>query len=1016
MEKFIRGSEWRKWDLHIHTPASIVQHYGEDNEEIWEKYIQDLEKLPKQIKVLGINDYLFIDGYKKVKEYKDRGRLKNIDLILPVVEFRIKMFAGVQFENLKRINLHVIFSENISAETIQNQFLNAMTSKYKLTKEIEWNGVIDRQSLIDLGNKIIASAPETEREKYYSPLIEGFNNLNVNVEDVKQILESSSYFKDSYLIGIGKTEWDELRWTDSSIAEKKNIIQEADIIFTAAENEQKYYAAKQKLKENNVNDILLDCSDAHYFSEDNNKDKIGNCMTWIKADPTFEGLKYAIKEPENRIFIGEIPEKEKLVNYNKTKYINSLSIKKIRNNSKDIWFNNDLIFNKDLVAIIGNKGNGKSALADIISYTAGHKENFSFLNSDKFKNKKSNIANDFESTLTWEENTITCIKNLGDNIDENMIELVKYIPQSYLEDVCNEISNGNDTKFTEELGKVIFSHIPSDDRLGYHNIEELIENTTISKRNEKYKLIEKLKDINKKIADNTYKISQEYKNEIAGKLEIKRNELQSLTKEQPEKVEKPENNEIIKAFQETILQQIDEVNKQKDKLVEEKDKAEKESAKLKIAIQKVQDMIEETNSVISEINEYKSMLERNILDNDLKIKVNDIIEIKINKDIIEQYLKGLIKEQTDISQKLNGSDEKSIVKQIQILDKKIEELSNTLDEPNKKYKKYELEMKSWTEKIQRINGDATKADTISYFEKELEKIEKDYNEEIEQLEEQRETILEEIYGKVSEQIEILKKFYKAVQDFIDNNKIVNDNVNLKFNVTISANSFKDNFIKYIDMGKTGTYYRNNSRIDEIMDETEFGTLESIKTFTEKIIHSLEYNEAIKSDEKVSILNQLRNKEKYNELLDYIFSLEYLNVQYELRLGEKSLESLSPGEKGLLLLVFYLLIDKDDCPLIIDQPEENLDNDTITKVLVPCITEARKRRQIIIVTHNPNLAVVCDAEQIIYCEIQKNNKNKVIYESGSLENPKINKRVTDILEGTMRAFRIRDDKYQEYKKG
>lgn len=255
--------------------------------------------------------------------------------------------------------------------------------------------------------------------------------------------------------------------------------------------------------------------------------------------------------------------------------------------------------------------------------------------------------------------------------------------------------------------------------------------------------------------------------------------------------------------------------------------------------------------------------------------------------------------------------------QIQKLTKKIEELSNTLDEPNKKYKKYQLELNSWTEKIQRINGDATKVDTISYFEKELQKIETDYKEEIKLLETQRESILEDIYGKVSEQIEILKKYYKAVQDFIDNNKIVNDNVNLKFNVTISANSFKENFIKYIDMGKTGTYYRNNSRIDEIMDETEFSTLESIKSFTKKIIHSLEYNEAIKSDEKVQILNQLRDKDKYNELLDYIFSLEYLNVQYELRLGEKSLESLSPGEKGLLLLVFYLLIDKDDCPLIID---------------------------------------------------------------------------------------------------
>ena len=45
MNEYIRGSEWRKWDLHIHTPASIVQHYGEDNEETWEKYIDLLYRI-----------------------------------------------------------------------------------------------------------------------------------------------------------------------------------------------------------------------------------------------------------------------------------------------------------------------------------------------------------------------------------------------------------------------------------------------------------------------------------------------------------------------------------------------------------------------------------------------------------------------------------------------------------------------------------------------------------------------------------------------------------------------------------------------------------------------------------------------------------------------------------------------------------------------------------------------------------------------------------------------------------
>jgi hypothetical protein len=61
-----RGSLWRKWDLHVHTPYSIHQQYGAgENDEIWEKFISDLENLPSDFKVLGINDYIFLDGYKK---------------------------------------------------------------------------------------------------------------------------------------------------------------------------------------------------------------------------------------------------------------------------------------------------------------------------------------------------------------------------------------------------------------------------------------------------------------------------------------------------------------------------------------------------------------------------------------------------------------------------------------------------------------------------------------------------------------------------------------------------------------------------------------------------------------------------------------------------------------------------------------------------------------------------------------------------------------------------------------
>lgn len=131
----------------------------------------------------------------------------------------------------------------------------------------------------------------------------------------------------------------------------------------------------------------------------------------------------------------------------------------------------------------------------------------------------------------------------------------------------------------------------------------------------------------------------------------------------------------------------------------------------------------------------------------------------------------------------------------------------------------------------------------------------------------------------------------------------------------------------------------------------------------------------------------------------------------MKFQDAQIEQLSPGQRGALLLIFYLLVDKGNMPIILDQPEENLDNETIVSLLVPVLTEAKLKRQIIMVTHNPNLAVVCDAEQIIHCEFERKNGHKISYTSGSIESSEVNKKIVDILEGTMPAFNNRKLKYQ-----
>ena len=133
------------------------------------------------------------------------------------------------------------------------------------------------------------------------------------------------------------------------------------------------------------------------------------------------------------------------------------------------------------------------------------------------------------------------------------------------------------------------------------------------------------------------------------------------------------------------------------------------------------------------------------------------------------------------------------------------------------------------------------------------------------------------------------------------------------------------------------------------------------------------------------------------------------MEFGLTLQGRPLEELSPGERGLVLLIFYLALSNNKQPIIIDQPEDNLDNQSIYTKLVPCILEAKKNRQVIIVTHNPNIAIACDAEQIIIANINKSSL-EISYKSGSIENEDINKDIVDILEGTVPAFNLRERKY------
>lgn len=147
-----------------------------------------------------------------------------------------------------------------------------------------------------------------------------------------------------------------------------------------------------------------------------------------------------------------------------------------------------------------------------------------------------------------------------------------------------------------------------------------------------------------------------------------------------------------------------------------------------------------------------------------------------------------------------------------------------------------------------------------------------------------------------------------------------------------------------------------------------------------------------------------------QVSEWLYSTDHIRVSYSLQFDGVDIEQLSPGTRGIVLLLLYLSVDLDDPrPLIIDQPEENLDPKSIYQELVGRFLEAKQRRQIIIVTHNANLVVNTDADQVIVASCGPQHPDTmpdITYLAGGLENAAIRGEVCEILEGGEDAFRDR----------
>ncbi len=1021
-DKYPRGSEWRKWDLHVHTPASgLANGFNGD----WDNYVKTLFTLALErgVAVIGITDYFTIEGYEKlINDYirKDDkllelfgtqeivDRVKSI-LLLPNIEFRLDKMV-----NSNRVNYHIIFSNDVTISDIKENFLEEIKFVYESEPFEEDNTrKLTHNNLEELGRKI-----RTEQQGFEGSDFEvGCKTAIVQDAQIRKILSSKpDKFKSKYVIAIPVDEdLSKVSWNSQGHQFRKTLYQQCNIFFSSNPSTidfglgGKHSSKEEYLKEFKSFKPCVIGSDAH--SLDALRSKLGcqwtteedsSKITWIKADPTFEGLKQILIEPENRVFIGEKPRIFKTVEDNRTKYIKELDIDAIDGYSgaKGKWFEKTKIpFNKELVAIIGNKGNGKSAISDILAHCCNYKDQkyFSFLNDDKFRNK--NLASNFAASVEYEDGQ-TENKGLSDKLNGSEITRVKYLPQGYFESICNDLQKEENLK--DEIEAVVFQYIDESSRLGTANFKELIAKKSDALELDIQQLKSKLSLINKDIIALEDKDYPSYKNSIDASIEQKEKEIAALIV--PQEVPKPspddeQSKDAISKIEE-LKEEIVVLNDTIQKLKDEKNS-------ISITLAKINSFIININRLAQSIEDFKQ--ENKSFVESLGGDINCIIAVNKDLSLLESK-KSEYESRLKAIEKLIVIDPQHEDSPAFIIKKKqgeINELREKLDGPSKAYQAYLQQKEEYEKSKKRIEGDEATPNTLIWLKKEKEYINSSLSVDLQEKVNERNQCLNEIYNKRKEIISIYQQVKSKLDAKISENKSLLNNYEIRIEASLGLkSSFPDDFLRYVNQSKSGTFRGKESGqaiVQEIVRNCDLQTELGIESFCNSLVEKLKKND----EKEMYIQDQVDDRQT---LYDYLFSLDYLINNYSIMQGDKDLSVLSPGEKGALLLVFYLLLDMDNIPLILDQPEDNLDNDSVANILVDFIKEAKKKRQIIMVTHNPNLAVVADAEQIIYVSIDKKDGNKVYVESGSIEDPDTNKHIVDVLEGAMPAFRKRDDKY------
>lgn len=924
MRIYPRGAEWRKWDLHVHAPGTkLNDQFGSPPD--WDRYCRTLEE--SDVAVIGITDYFSLDAYFEFSaQYKQRYPDSD-KVFVPNLELRLNETVNKATE---LVHIHVLFRPDVPKAKIDS-FLSKLAV----------------QRTTDEGRKLTCNELETKAD---------FESATVTRDALKTAIEDvfgdGQHWPDQLLLFVPANN-DGIRAEDQ--ARKRQLADEIErqcqALFGSAANAE-YFLQTDRYEAEGITAApkpVFSGSDAH--SQTELEDWLGKSInesgchkeaTWVKADPTFEGLQQTLVEPAERVRIQATKPDPK----EPYKVITA-----VRFTGTDD-FPSEIVFNQNLVSIIGSRSSGKSALLAYIAHAVDpvDTERQQLSVEPHVRPDKLGPA----AGVTWDSvKQIQCSVEWGASGEHT--GHVIYIPQNSLYAI-----SGRAEEITAKIEPTI------------SRLDPAFEAAHVKVHLE----VEGANDTIRAATETWFRISQE------------------VVKAQRVLRELGDRAAIIET-QSTLVEQI-------TKLREASSLTAQESADYQALVDRLSNIELRLKAIADDTGRLAPYLAQQ---SDGKYGLGSTVRFEIHATPSLSNLPAAI--EASVQAATSHATTTLTAK----LGEMLVEHQVTLDAEAERLRADDKRLRADNAAL--IAKNAANAEIETLVKSKLKQDEalkaiELQEAEIAQLSKQRDTQVEQIGAELARRDAALKQL-KAV---------------------FSANEHQLDLMRF---GLEQAFAPDPlAALAERFNKHERGPFIDRETkqvkLTEAHASPADLFNALWSDGQKIILGEDRAQLASDVLTLTPETRFYAEIEGD-RIGGFEASSMTPGKQALFALTLILNESDDAWPLLIDQPEDDLDSRSVYDVLVGYLMDRKKERQIIMVSHNANLVVGADSEQVVVANrhgADRKNKDEreFDYLTGSLDHSQaktgspfilasygIREHACELLDGGEEAFRKRRDKYK-----